>query len=94
MYKFVITIDLQPDTRANILARAPSVQAVTRAEPGCISYDFYTCTDNPDRLVFIEVWQDEDAHAFHMAQQYTKDFIAFHEQYHRSLTLETINVAK
>lgn len=47
-YKFVITIKLRPGTRDEILARAPKVQAATRAEPGCLTYDFFTCTDDPD----------------------------------------------
>jgi len=43
VYKFIITIELEPGTRDEILARAPAAQAATRAEPGCIAYDFYTC---------------------------------------------------
>lgn len=93
MYKFIITIDCKPGTRDRILARAPEVQVATRAEPGCIAYDFYTCTDNPDRLVFVESWIDRAAHDFHMAQAHTKTFIAFHEHFHERLTFETINVA-
>lgn len=93
MYKFIITIQLQPGTREKILQRAPVAQAATRAEPGCIAYDFFTCTDDPDRLVFVETWVDQAAHDFHMEQQHTKDFIAFHEQFHESLVFETINIA-
>ncbi|MCA0996086.1 putative quinol monooxygenase [Alloyangia pacifica] len=93
MYKFIITIELMPGTRDEILARAPIAQAATRAEPGCLAYDFFTCTDDPDKLVFVESWVDEAAHGFHMEQQHTKDFIAFHEQFHKRLTFETINVA-
>lgn len=93
MYKFIITIDCQPGTREKILARAPEAQAATRAEPGCIAYDLYTCTDNPDRLVFVESWVDEAAHAFHMEQAHTQSYIAYHEQFHQRLIFETINVA-
>lgn len=93
MYKFIITIDLQPGTRETVLSRAPGVQAATRAEPGCIAYDFYTCTDDPDRLVFVESWADRAAHAAHEAQDHTKRWIAFHEQFHRKLIFETINPA-
>lgn len=90
MYKFIITIELQPGTRDRILARAPEVQAATRAESGCITYDFFTCTDDPDKLVFVESWLNEAAHAFHMEQRHTKDFIGFHEQFQRNLTFEMI----
>ena len=90
-YKFIITIELLPGTRDDILARAPEVQAATRAEAGCLAYDFFICTDDPDRLIFVEAWKDEAAHAEHLFQEHTQRFIAFHEQFHSSLTFETIN---
>ncbi len=93
MYKFIITIDCKPSTRERVLERAPEAQAATRAEPGCLAYDFYTCTDRPDRLVFVEEWRDEAAHAFHMKQDHTRRFISYHEQFHERLTFETINAA-
>lgn len=94
MYKFLITIQCQPGTRDTILARAPEAQAATRAEPGCLQYDFFACTDDPDKLVFVETWVDEAAHGVHMAHRHTQDFIAYHEQFHLSLTFETINIAE
>lgn len=94
MYKFIITIDLLPGTREKVLAAAPKAQAATRAEPGCISDDFYTCTDNVDQIVFVEAWKNQQAHDFHMEQAHTKAFIAFHEQFHKGLTFETINVGQ
>lgn len=93
-YKFLIDITLEPGTRARILERAPGAQAATRAEPGCIAYDFFTCTDDPDRLVFVESWVDRAAHDFHMEQDHTKKFIAFHEQFHRSLRFDEIPVVE
>ena len=93
MYKFIITIDCIPGTRQKILDRAPDAQKATRAEKGCIAYDFYICTDNADRLVFVETWADQAAHDFHMEQDHTKTFIAYHEQFHERLTFETINIA-
>lgn len=91
MFKFVITLQLQPGTRDSILARAPEVQAATRAEPGCLVYDFFTCTDDPDRLVFIESWRDKAAHDLHVEQDHTRRFIAFHKSKHISMTFETFN---
>ena len=92
MYKFLITIRLQPGTRDKILEAAVPVQQLTRAEPGCITYDFFTCTDDPDTLVFVECFQSKQAHELHCEQEYTKKFIAFHEQVHRALTFETVNI--
>ena len=92
MYKFIITLQLRPGARDEVLARAPAVQAATRAEPGCIAYDFFICTDDPDRLVFVEAWASEEAHAWHLDQGHTKEFIAFHEPKHLNFQIETINV--
>ncbi|MCE0494835.1 putative quinol monooxygenase [Vibrio salinus] len=93
MYKFVITIKLKPNSLEKILAKAPDAQKSTRAEDGCISYDFFTCTDDPNKLIFIECWKSKEAHEWHCEQSYTKEFIAFHEQFHESLTFETVNIS-
>lgn len=92
MYKFIITLDLQDGARDKILARAPAAQSATRAEAGCLQYDFFTCTDNLNSLVFVETWVDQAAHDFHMQQDHTKEFIAFHQPFHVSLAFETVNV--
>jgi quinol monooxygenase YgiN len=93
VYKFIITIELQPGTRDEVLARAPAAQAATRAEPGCIAYDFFTCTDDPDRLVFVESWTSKADHDRHMQEQHTKNWTAFHEPKHRRFLFETVNAA-
>ena len=69
MYKFLITIKLQPGTRDKILKAAPEVQKETRAEEGCIYYDFFTCTDDPDRLAFIECFTSKEAFELHCVQR-------------------------
>ncbi len=92
MYKFLITITLQPGSLGKILEKVPLVQEKTRAEEGCISYDFFTCTDDADKLVFIECFKSREAHEWHVKQDYTQEFIQFHEQFHESLVFETVNI--
>ncbi|MEK6397760.1 MAG: antibiotic biosynthesis monooxygenase [Terriglobus sp.] len=41
-------------------------------EEGCGAMYTTTVEDEPNRLVFFEVFSSEEAHAFHMAQSYTK----------------------
>ncbi|WP_424926032.1 putative quinol monooxygenase [Agrobacterium pusense] len=89
-YKFIVTIELHPGTRDEILARAPEAQAATRAEPGCLTYDCFTCIDDPNRLVFVEAWTDEIAYAEHLLQEHTQRFLEFYEPFHRSYTFEII----
>ena len=43
--------------RNDFLARAAEV----RAEPGCIACDVFTCSGEPDRLVFVESLRPKDA---------------------------------
>lgn len=94
MYKFMIILNLQPGTRDRILEAAPAVQHATRDEPGCLAYDSFTCTDDPDKLVFVECFTSQEAHERHCEQPYTREFIAFHEPFHQPLKLELVEVAE
>ncbi|MBZ9792026.1 antibiotic biosynthesis monooxygenase [Rhizobium sp. 3T7] len=89
-YKFIVTIELVPGTRDEILARAPEVQLAARADNGCLSFDCFICTDDPNRLVFIESWTDEPAYAAHLLRGHTQRFLEFYEPFHRSFSFETI----
>lgn len=33
----------------------------SRGEPGCVAHNVHADCENPDRLVFLEVWTDGDA---------------------------------
>ena len=37
----------------------------SRAEPGCITHNVHADCENPDRLVFLEVWSDGNAVRVH-----------------------------
>ena len=90
MYKCAISLGLKPGALEQILQRSPNVQRLTRADAGCVAYDFFTCADEPHFLVSIESFVSKQAHALHCEQRYAKDFIAFHEPFHVSFTLEPI----
>jgi len=49
------------DLRSTLLAAVPP----TRAEDGCLLYDLHEHTDDPDVLVFYEIWASPAAHAAH-----------------------------
>lgn len=38
----------------------------TRAEAGCLAYDFFVDADNPSRFTFIEEWTSRDALNAHL----------------------------
>ncbi len=41
------------------------VPSKTRAEDGCLGYDYYLPVDNDDELLLIERWRDAEALASH-----------------------------
>ena len=49
------------DLRATLLGAVPP----TRAEAGCVLYDLHEHTDDPDVLVFYEIWATPAAHSAH-----------------------------
>jgi quinol monooxygenase YgiN len=91
VHTFIISIELQPGPRDEALARARTAQA--RAEPGWLAYDFFTCTDDPDRPVLVESWTSKEAHDRHLQAQHTREWIAVHEPKHRGFLFETIDAA-
>ena len=59
------TVTAKPDTREELLALLSAQVAPTRAEPGCINYDFHVDPADPCCFVFYENWRtqaDLDAH--------------------------------
>lgn len=89
-YKFIVTLELAPGTREKTLTRAPEVLSAKKAESGCLSLNRLTCTDDPDRLAFIESWRDEQADTERLLKDYTQRFLEFYESFHRSFSFETV----
>lgn len=85
MYKFIITSRLKPGSLETIRDAAKPCQAATRAEPGCISYDFYTSIDDPEGMIFVECFKSKEDHAWHGQQDYVETFL----ETFRPLALET-----
>jgi len=75
MYKFIITLQIKPGALDTIRAAAKPCQTSTRAEPGCISYDFFASIDDPESMVFVECFESKEAHAEHDTKPYVKDFL-------------------
>ena len=69
----------QPGTEQDLLTQIDDLVAKTRAEPGCINYDFHQHTSEPQRFVFYENFVDQAAVDYHFAQPHTQAWIAFAE---------------
>lgn len=44
----------------------------TRAEPGCLWFDWYRSLDDPDEYVLVEAFRDADAGAAHVGSAHFK----------------------
>jgi len=60
------------ELRAALLGAVPP----TRAEAGCLLYDLHEHTDDPDVLVFYEIWASPAAHAAHDATEHIVSLVA------------------
>jgi quinol monooxygenase YgiN len=47
----------------------------SRAEPGCIAHNVHADCENPDRLVFLEVWSDGNAVRAHFGVPASGGFV-------------------
>ena len=50
--------------------------AATRAEPGCVSFDWYRSTDDPNGYLLVETFRDAAAGESHVASEHFKQAIA------------------
>ena len=50
-----------PAKRDQLIEVAQKVAAASREEAGCIDYRLFEDTEQPNRFVFVEEWQDEEA---------------------------------
>lgn len=66
----VIREGLLPEALALSRARV----ARSRAEPGCLSHAVHHDTENPNRLVFVEEWQDQAALNLHFEVPASREF--------------------
>ena len=60
------------DLRAALL----DLTRATRAEDGCLRYDLHAAVQDPDVLVFYEVWATPAAPAAHDATPHVTSFVA------------------
>ena len=70
---------IQPGTAPILLPQIDALVDQTRAEPGCINYDFHQHNADPHRFVFYENFVDQAAFDAHFAEPHTQAWIALAE---------------
>ena len=67
MYTIIGTVVARSETRVELAKLLAAQVAPTRAEPGCINYDFHVDAADPCVFVFYENWVDRAALDAHLA---------------------------
>ncbi len=67
MYTIIGIVTARPETRAELQTLLATQVAPTRAEAGCINYDFHVDAANPCVFVFYENWTSRAALDAHLA---------------------------
>lgn len=57
------------------------VPEASRQEAGNIRYDYFRAEDDPDLLLLVEHWKDQDAFDFHIQQPHFKALGSIKEKY-------------
>ncbi|MDR1029163.1 MAG: antibiotic biosynthesis monooxygenase [Clostridiales Family XIII bacterium] len=75
MIKVVAKNVLKDGTKDRVLELLEEMIAKTRQENGCIKYELYESTEDPNTLTFIEEWEDADKLAAHMKTEHFRRII-------------------
>lgn len=74
MVYVIATLTVKPEMKAELFAAAKDCIAATHAEKGCISYDLFESTTDPDKLVFVEQWESADLLPQHSKSDHMRTF--------------------
>ena len=85
-----VTYKCKPGMREKFLEaiKAEGLDAACRAEAGNIKYDYYFSDADPDELLLLEKWQDEEAVKSHNAEMHFKRLGEVKEAYVNETVLE------
>ncbi len=68
-------VSTDPSKRAQLVEVAQKVAAASRQEPGCIDYRVFEDTEQPNRFVFVEEWEGEEALQEHFRTSHIAEFM-------------------
>jgi quinol monooxygenase YgiN len=67
-------MNVKPASKYDFMVETEPLIKHTRSEKGCISYNLYNDTDDPNQLIMLEFWKDMDALDAHMNTVHFKAF--------------------
>lgn len=76
MYTIIGTLTDRTETREELASLLMALVAPTRAEAGCINYDFHVDAADPCVFVFYENWTDRAALDAHLAMPHLQPLVS------------------
>lgn len=81
--RMIVTLSVSPEAKDRLRAAMQQLVPSTRAEAGCLQYDFYEIdagaaggvANTGGDFVMIEGWRDQAAHQAHVASDHFQAFI-------------------
>ncbi|SFR65886.1 Quinol monooxygenase YgiN [Marinobacter daqiaonensis] len=67
-------LHVKPEQRETLLEAARPCIDATLQEPGCQEYELHISLSDPNRLVFMEVWESEDCLEPHRKSDHMRAF--------------------
>ena len=75
-YVLVVHLQTQPGKREAFLSLAlDNARATRETEAGCLQFDVVTDPQEPDRILFYEVYRDEAAFEHHQQTAHFRDYL-------------------
>jgi quinol monooxygenase YgiN len=71
----LIEAKIQPQRRAELLDAAQQYLPLVRAEPGVEAFYITARKDDPNAIIFYEIYRSQAAQDFHLQQDFTKKFL-------------------
>ncbi|MDZ7687037.1 MAG: putative quinol monooxygenase [Gammaproteobacteria bacterium] len=69
------TFPVKPEYREDALEIMHKMAVSSRAEQGCISYEFYVGLSDPNKLLLFQEWESVDALQGHFDTEHMEDFL-------------------
>lgn len=74
MVYVIATLTVKPEMKAELFAAAKDCIAATQQEKGCISYDLFESTLDPNKLIFVEEWESAECLPQHSKSDHMRVF--------------------
>jgi quinol monooxygenase YgiN len=72
----LIEAKIKPERRAELVEAARQYLPLVRSEPGVEGFYMAGRKDDPNTLIFYEIYKSQAAQDFHLQQDFTKKFLA------------------